>query len=145
AEEGEQTLAAGGQRVRVSRPVWPADTEWELVMVTRDHESRRGQLREVRALEPREGLRGERCQIVAAPSRCGEQHAGGDSSVGQILGAARLWVLHAQAEQNARSLPAERVAGYGDTTRVEPSLQTGDRRGQVLEVVQHSLGILDAE
>src|SRR5699024_9153710 len=139
------TLGARGENVRVDRPVRSASAQWEFVMVTRYHESRRRRLREVRAFEPREVLRSKRCQVVSAPARRGKQSSGRNARVGQILGVACLWVLHAQAEQSARSLATERMASYGDTAHVEASGELGDGGGQVLEVVEHSFGILDAE
>ncbi len=82
--EGEQVGGSGAVRVGVGEPVGSTARHPGLVVVAGDHERRRGQLLE-RGTHEREVLLRERVQVVAAEAGGGEEDAGGDAAVGQVL------------------------------------------------------------
>lgn len=73
-EQGKQAFGAWAQGVRVCEPVRTPNGQGRLVSIPRDHEGRRGHVREARAHEW-EVLGCERSQVGSALARQGKQHA----------------------------------------------------------------------
>ncbi|CAM5410045.1 hypothetical protein STENM327S_02006 [Streptomyces tendae] len=94
--------------------------------------------------QPGEVLGGERRQGVAAGAGRREQHARPDPGVGEVRRLTGGGVPDAQAQQDARRLAAEGVAGRRDAGSVEPPGEAGDGRLHHVQVVEDAPHVLDA-
>jgi hypothetical protein len=80
-------------------------------------------------------LGGERGEVGAAGAGGGEQDAGADPGVGEVLAGPPVRAQDARAEQRARRLRAPGVPDRGDPPAVQSTAEARDRGLDAIELV----------